>query len=568
MTAGMAGQTQQEVRTSPPTRRMGLGGEDIEVTGESYRRDGIAQVFIAAGRPLGGVIMRTAVLVVDPGNEYDRFAVMVYVDGQHVGWIPTEMAPDVQPEVNAVNASGRQLTAPARVWACCEEGHWSGRVTLSLSGETETEWSYVDAGSWPGDRSPDGTQRLTQTGMLRRIRDADAAGLIRGQDFESLRPDIAEAKAAGDVAGALSLLTECIEAAERRARSAWMRPAVWPTEQAAILLRKQKDYRGEIDVLERFMAADPGHEGTKGLRDRLVKARALVGDSTPVPEPASASDPRLSAPPRLDVSGADLVAVTLPAAVELSYEKEHQDAITAVFAAVGAPMGTALEISAMLREFRPPGKRYSLVAVYAGGRLIGYVNGPLYLDGVLEVLRDPAVANKTAVVRCRIYAQDTPKWSVRATLGPYESAVASLEDTQSAAEGRAAQAVMAELRRQRLASGGQEAFAQSQRLVQGMDFVEWVEPIKQMRRDGDDDGALQILMACIDAAERDAVANGWQPPPWYTQQAAIILRKRGDHALEVALLERYVGACPAGAASADIAERLVKARVKAEKIES
>ena len=212
MTAATAGQTNGQVRTPPATRRTGLGGEDIEVTGESYRRDGVAQVFIAAGRPLGGVIMRTAVLIADPANQYDPFAVMVYVDGQHVGWIPTEMAPDVQPAVNTANASGRQLTVLARVWACCEEEHWSGRVTLSLSGATEPEWSYVEVGAWPGDRSPDGTQRLTQTGMMRRIGDGDAAGLIRGQDFESLRPDIAEAKAAGDVAGALSLLTECIEA--------------------------------------------------------------------------------------------------------------------------------------------------------------------------------------------------------------------------------------------------------------------------------------------------------------------------------------------------------------------
>ena len=98
-----------------------------------------------------------------------------------------------------------------------------------------------------------------------------------------------------------------------------------------------------------------------------------------------------------------------------------------------------------------------------------------------------------------------------------------------------------------------------------MDFVEWVEPIKQMRRDGDDDGALQILMECIDAAERDAVANGWQPPPWYTQQAGIILRQRGEHSSEVALLERYLAACPAGANPAEMAERLIKARVKAER---
>ncbi len=111
----------------------------------------------------------------------------------------------MQPVVNAVNASGRHLTVPARVWACYEDGRWSARVTRSLSGATEPEWSYVDAGAWPGERIPDGTQRLTQTGLLRRIRDSAAAGLIRGQDFESLRPDIAEAKASRDLAGALDL---------------------------------------------------------------------------------------------------------------------------------------------------------------------------------------------------------------------------------------------------------------------------------------------------------------------------------------------------------------------------
>ncbi len=283
--AGMAGQSQEPVMRPAPTRRLDLGREDIEATGESYFQDGIAQVFGAAGRPLGGVIMRTAVLVADPGNPYDRDAVKVFVDGQQVAWIPAELAPDVQPVVNAANGSGRQLMVPARVWACFENEHWSGRVTLALSGSAEPEWSYVDVGQWPGDRSPDGTQRLTQTGLLRRIREAETAGLIRGVDFESLRPEFTEMKTAGDTTGALNLVMECVEAAERRARVAGMRPTVWPTEQAAMLLRKQKDYQGEIAVLERFMAADPTREGTKGLRERLDKVLSLIADTTPVPEP-------------------------------------------------------------------------------------------------------------------------------------------------------------------------------------------------------------------------------------------------------------------------------------------
>lgn len=565
--SGEAPQPQAPSRIPGPPTRLDLGREDIEVAGESYRRQAIAQVFSAAGRPLGGVMMRTALLVAEPANPYDHFAVMVYVDGQHVGYIPAEEAPRVQAVVNAhAAATGQHFAVPARLWACCEDGQWSARVTLSLSGATEPEWSYVDVGEWPGDRSPDGSLRLTQTGFLRRIRDADAAGLVRGRDFESLRPEIAAAKVSGDTPRALELLMECIDAAERQAKVSWMRPTVWPTEQAAILLRKQKDYHGEIALLERFMAVDPAHEGTKGLRDRLARARALVGDSTPVPESTSVADSRFSAPEQLRLPpGTEFVSVTLPAAVELSYETECRDAISAVFADAGAAMGTALETEAVLREFQPPGKRYHLVAVYVGGRLIGYVSGGLYLDQVRAVLHTPTLASRAAVVRCRIYATDTPKWSVRATLGPYESVVASLEDTQSAAEGRANQSVMAELRRERLDAGGQEALAQSRRLVRGRDFGEWVEPIKQLRRDGQDQAALELLMECIRAAERDATANGWPLPTWYTEQAAIILRKRGDHAGEVAILERYLAACPDGLAQVEMAERLIKARAKADR---
>jgi hypothetical protein len=50
--------------------------------------------------------------------------------------------------------------------------------------------------------------------------------------------------------------------------------------------------------------------------------------------------------------------------------------------------------------------------------------------------------------------------------------------------------------------------------------------------------------------------------PWYTEQAAIILRKRGQHAGEIAILKRYLAGCPDGPAQAKMAERLIKARPK------
>ncbi|MGW0160441.1 hypothetical protein ACWDUN_14110 [Mycobacterium sp. NPDC003323] len=461
--------------------------------------------------------MRNAVLIPDPQNPHDRYAVSVYIDGVHVGWVPADEAPRIQPIAIAHARAGRQLTVLARVWACCEAGDWSARVTLSCSGQTEAEWSYVDHGDWPGHRSPEGTERLTQTGRMRRIRLAETAGLIRGQDFETLRPVIAEAKARGDADAALAILRECIEASEGRAKVQGYRPSAWPTEQAAILLRKQKDYLGEVLVIERFLAADPTHQGTQALCDRLARARELSGQAASVvANPAPASGSSIVAPNRLDLAAESTITlVTLDSAAEVSYEKEYRDAIATAFAEAGVALGDALETTAVLREIREPGTRFSPVAVYVGGRLIGVV-GALYADAIRVLLREPHLVGATVGVRCRIYASEAPGFTARATLGPYESVVASLTDTQSAAEGRANSALMADLRRERQAAGSTEAKEQAERLVRGRDFVEWVEHIKQLRRDGADEEASCLLMECIDATEREAKTNGWSPAPWYT----------------------------------------------------
>jgi hypothetical protein len=48
-----------------------------------------------------------------------------------------------------------------------------------------------------------------------------------------------------------------------------------------------------------------------------------------------------------------------------------------------------------------------------------------------------------------------------------------LEDTQSAAEGSANRAIVANLRNDRLAARGPEAGAQAERRIRGREFVEW-----------------------------------------------------------------------------------------------
>lgn len=92
--------------------------------------------------------------------------------------------------------------------------------------------------------------------------------------------------------------------------------------------------------------------------------------------------------------------------------------------------------------------------------------------------------------------------------------------------------------------------------VRGRHYTEWVEPIKQMKRDGNHGEAVALLRECQAATIR---ADRGTPAPWYFEQEAIIHRKEKQYAAEVAALERYFAAC-AGVPKAMLAERYGKAR--------
>ena len=91
-------------------------------------------------------------------------------------------------------------------------------------------------------------------------------------------------------------------------------------------------------------------------------------------------------------------------------------------------------------------------------------------------------------------------------------------------------------------------------------YLTLIEPIKQAKREGRLDDALELCYRAIESAERDR--NGREPAPWYTEQAAIIHRKQGDHDKEVAVLERWMAICPperrAGSTIAKRLEKLLK----------
>ena len=94
-------------------------------------------------------------------------------------------------------------------------------------------------------------------------------------------------------------------------------------------------------------------------------------------------------------------------------------------------------------------------------------------------------------------------------------------------------------------------------MVEGVHYLELVEPIKQLKREGALEDALTLCYAAIEGEENGR--EGRPPAPWYTEQAAIIHRKLGQKEQEIAVLERWLQFVPAESRSSmGIGERLAK----------
>lgn len=89
------------------------GGVEVPVAGESFHADEIdaVQTSTLPGAPLA------AVLVPEPGNPHDPHAVAVYLQGEHVGYLPREVAGRVQPALVAFTSAhqGRLVSCPGEI---------------------------------------------------------------------------------------------------------------------------------------------------------------------------------------------------------------------------------------------------------------------------------------------------------------------------------------------------------------------------------------------------------------------------------------------------------------------
>lgn len=109
-----------------------------------------------------------------------------------------------------------------------------------------------------------------------------------------------------------------------------------------------------------------------------------------------------------------------------------------------------------------------------------------------------------------------------------------------------------------LAGGGTRAAQFKAGMVDGLHYLQTVEPIKQLKREGHLEDALALCYKAIQGAENAARREKTSPPPFYTEQAAIIHRKLKQRDEEIAVLQRYVDACPPKYKDSGIKARLDK----------
>jgi hypothetical protein len=85
------------------------------VAGESYHQHELQQ--IADARPTGGPAVRLVIaqLVREPENPHDRNAVRVEVGGEHVGYLPRDLAPQSHGLIDSLHQRGQVATCRAEV---------------------------------------------------------------------------------------------------------------------------------------------------------------------------------------------------------------------------------------------------------------------------------------------------------------------------------------------------------------------------------------------------------------------------------------------------------------------
>lgn len=306
-----------------------------------------------------------------------------------------------------------------------------------------------------------------------------------------------------------------------------------------------------------------------GLRDWLRRGTTA--------EAATAHDTRPCGAPR-DVSpvsdGVDAETFTMSVQVGPGWRAgepvkmagtttEAADECRHMFAFKELPDGGHFEAPANLVAMGEEGREHPVVAVHVDGARIGFLPG--YLAARLNPGNLP-LTGAAAQARVQMWGARVGDglrvigWVAPGATGPVawphdaaNPAAVTVEDQRVDAHVSRTNMV-----RDALQGDDPRRAEQFRRcLVDGMHYLETIEPIKQLKREGKLDDALALCYQAIEGAEADR--DGREPAPWYTEQAAIIHRKRGERNEEVAVLRRWLEACPpARRAGSKIQARLDK----------
>ena len=75
--------------------------------------------------------------------------------------------------------------------------------------------------------------------------------------------------------------------------------------------------------------------------------------------------------------------------------------------------------------------------------------------------------------------------------------------------------------------------------VDGKYYLEYIEDVKQLKKEGKYKESVNLLLKLVDAIEKESKAKDIGVAPWYYEQLSIIYKKLNDKEAEINILERF-----------------------------
>ena len=210
----------------------------------------------------------------------------------------------------------------------------------------------------------------------------------------------------------------------------------------------------------------------------------------------------------------------LNVAADIVGEGYYQDAIASI---VGPKCENGYCIPVEIELQREPTNPHDRNAVKCliGGKLVGYINREA-APALQGVLRDCERRGVRATIAgyvsggWRRLGGDEGHYGVK--LGPVPESF-DLADEPS--------------------QGSRSGDSQDPGLYAGRHYTEYVELVKQFKRDGDLDAAEKLLLHLLTAVEKESEADRATPAPWYYEQLAIVYRKQKRFEDEIGVIGRH-----------------------------